>query len=81
MTGVQTCALPISVPDLVRTVPYRVDVETASDLTRGRTVVDLYGLTKLPPNVDVGREIDRVRFVDLLIDAVRAVGAVEAGAR
>lgn len=71
----------LAVPDLVRTVPYRVDVETVSELTRGRTVMDLYGQTGRPPNVDVGREIDRERFVDLLIEAVGAVGAVEAGAR
>ncbi|MEA2612406.1 MAG: pyrimidine-specific ribonucleoside hydrolase [Chloroflexota bacterium] len=71
----------LAVPDLVRTVPYRVDVETASELTRGRTVVDLYAQTGRPPNVDVGREIDRERFVDLLIEAVATVGAVEAGAR
>ena len=71
----------LAVPDLVRTVPYRVDVETTSELTRGRTVVDAYAQTGRPPNVDVGREIDRERFIDLLIEAVRAVGAVEAGAR
>ena len=71
----------LAVPDLVRTVPYRVDVETTSELTRGRTVVDLYAQTGRPPNVDVGRDIDRERFVDLLIEAVAAVGAVEAGAR
>ena len=71
----------LAVPDLVRTVAYRVDVETASELTRGRTVVDLYAQTGRPPNVEVGREIDRGRFIDLLIDAVRVVGAVEAGAR
>ena len=71
----------LAVPDLVRTVPYRVDVETTSELTRGRTVVDLYGQTGRPPNVDVGREIDRERFIDLLIEAVRSVGAVKAGAR
>lgn len=71
----------LAVPDLVRTVPYRVDVETTGELTRGRTVVDLYGQTGRPPNVEVGREIDRDRFVDLLIEAVGAVGAVEAGGR
>ena len=65
----------LAVPDLVRTVPYRVDVETTSELTRGRTVVDLYAQTGRPPNVDVGRDIDRERFVDLLIEAVAAVGA------
>ena len=71
----------LALPDLVRTVPYRVDVETVSELTRGRTVLDLYAQTGRPANVDVGREIDRERFVDLLIQAVEAVGAVEAGAR
>lgn len=71
----------LALPDLVRTVPYRVDVETTSELTRGRTVVDLYAQTGRAPNVEVGREIDRERFIDLLIEAVRVVGAVEAGAR
>jgi len=65
----------LAVPDLVRTVAYRVDVETTSQLTRGRTVVDLHALTGRPPNVDVGVEIDRARFVDLLVDAVATVGA------
>lgn len=65
----------LAVPGLVGTVPYRVDVETSSELTRGRTVVDLYAQTGLPPNADVGRTIERERFVDLLIDAVRVVGA------
>jgi pyrimidine-specific ribonucleoside hydrolase len=69
----------LATPDLVRTEAYRVDVETTSELTRGRTVVDLYAQTGRPPNVDVGREIDRARFIDLLIEAVRTVGAVEAG--
>ena len=51
----------LALPDLVRTVAYRVDVETTSELTRGRTVVDLHGLTGRPPNVDVGVEIDRAQ--------------------
>jgi purine nucleosidase/pyrimidine-specific ribonucleoside hydrolase len=67
----------LAVPDLVRTVPYRVDVETGSELTRGRTVVDVHGLTGLPPNAEVGVAIDRGRFVDLLVDAVAVVGAGE----
>jgi purine nucleosidase/pyrimidine-specific ribonucleoside hydrolase len=64
----------LALPDLVRTVPYRVAVETASELTRGRTVVDLHGLTNLPPNADVGVAIDRPRFIDVLVDAVTAMG-------
>jgi inosine-uridine nucleoside N-ribohydrolase len=51
-------------------VPYRVDVETESELTRGRTVVDLHGLRGLAPNVMVGTEIDRPRFIDLLVEAI-----------
>jgi len=68
----------LALPALVGTRPYRVDVETASALTRGRTVVDLYAQTGLAPNADVGRTIDRDRFIDVLIDAVRVIGA-EAG--
>jgi inosine-uridine nucleoside N-ribohydrolase len=56
--------------DLVTTASYRVDVETESELTRGRTVVDVRGLSGQPPNARVGLEIDRARFVDLLVEAV-----------
>jgi inosine-uridine nucleoside N-ribohydrolase len=57
---------------LVETVPYRVDIETASELTRGRTVVDLHALTGRPPNVEVGVGIDRSGFLDLVVGALRA---------
>jgi pyrimidine-specific ribonucleoside hydrolase len=57
---------------LVETRPFRVDVETQSDLTRGRTVVDLRGLTGRPANAHVGLTIDRPRFVKLLEGAVGA---------
>lgn len=69
----------LALPDLVRTAAYRVDVETTSELTRGRTVVDLHGLTGRPPNVEVGVGIDRARFVDVLVDAVTSVGAAAPG--
>jgi pyrimidine-specific ribonucleoside hydrolase len=69
----------LALPDLVRTAAYRVDVETTSELTRGRTVVDLYGLTGRPPNVELGMEIDRPRFIDILVEAVATVGAAAAG--
>jgi inosine-uridine nucleoside N-ribohydrolase len=65
----------LALPELVETVPYRVDVETTSELTRGRTVVDLHGLTGKPANVDVGASIDRARFIDVLIEAVGAMGS------
>jgi inosine-uridine nucleoside N-ribohydrolase len=69
----------LALPDLVRTVRYRVDVEVAGELTRGRTVVDLHALTGRSPNVDVGVAIDRARFVDVLVDAVATVGAATKG--
>jgi pyrimidine-specific ribonucleoside hydrolase len=64
----------LAVPDLVETVAYRVDIETVSELTRGRTVVDLHGLTGRPPNAEVGVAIDRPRFIDMLIEAVASIG-------
>jgi pyrimidine-specific ribonucleoside hydrolase len=64
----------LALPDLVRTEPYRVDVETSSELTRGRTVVDQHGLTGRAPNAEVGVAIDRDRFVDAIIEAVAAMG-------
>jgi inosine-uridine nucleoside N-ribohydrolase len=57
---------------LVETVPYRVDIETSSELTRGRTVVDLHGLTGRSPNAEVGVAIDRSAFLDLVTGALRA---------
>jgi len=70
----------LAIPDLVVTEAYRVDVETTSELTRGRTVVDLHGLTGKPPNADVGVRIDRDRFIDVLIDAVTSIGTADQGA-
>lgn len=60
----------VAVPGLVETQPSRVDVETVSELTRGRTVADVRGLSGRPVNAEVGLAIDRARFVDLLVDAV-----------
>lgn len=60
----------VALPGLVETRPYRVDIETSSPLTRGRTVVDLHGLTGRPANADVGVAIDRPRFVEVIVEAV-----------
>ncbi len=57
-------------PGLVMSRRLRVDVETAGELTRGRTVADPEGLSGRPPNAEVGLAIDRERFVDLLVEAV-----------
>jgi pyrimidine-specific ribonucleoside hydrolase len=43
----------------------RVDVECESDLTRGETVCDFYGVIGQPPNARVGVELDREGFFEL----------------
>ena len=53
-------------PGLVKTRPMRVDVECESELTRGETVCDFYGVTGALPNAEVGVELDREGFFDLL---------------
>ena len=52
------------------TKPFHVAVETASQLTRGVSVVDVYGVTNNETNVDVVLEIDRQAFLPLLIGAL-----------
>jgi inosine-uridine nucleoside N-ribohydrolase len=60
----------VAIPGLIRTETCRVDIETASELTRGRTVADRAHQTGRPANVEMGIAIDRGRFVDLLVEAV-----------
>lgn len=58
------------VPDLVSSKSLRIDIETGSGPARGRTVADREGLTGLQPNAEVGIAIDRVRLIDLVVDAI-----------
>ena len=53
-------------PDLLKTRAMRVEVECESDLTRGETVCDFYGVTGKKPNAEVGVELDRENFFKLL---------------
>jgi inosine-uridine nucleoside N-ribohydrolase len=57
-------------PEVLTTRPMRVDVECESELTRGETVCDFYGVTGKPPNAAVGVELDRGRFFRLLYGAL-----------
>jgi pyrimidine-specific ribonucleoside hydrolase len=57
-------------PSLVTTRPYFVEIETRSDLTRGRTVVDLERRSGRQPNAEIGVGIDREGLVDLIVRAV-----------
>jgi purine nucleosidase len=45
-----------------------VDVECASPLTLGMTVVDWWGVTRKPPNVQFLREIQADGYFDLVIE-------------
>jgi purine nucleosidase len=44
-----------------------VQIETESPLCIGRTVADRWAVTGLAPNAAVGLDIDRDRFVTLLM--------------
>lgn len=57
-------------PALVETRPMRVWVELGGQWTRGRTVADVSGYQRQPPNVDVGISIDRERFYQVLYDGL-----------
>ena len=57
-------------PGLVETKLRNVEVELASDLCRGRTVVDLWLRTGRPANAHVGIDLDSEAFFDLLIERI-----------
>jgi inosine-uridine nucleoside N-ribohydrolase len=57
-------------PGLLKTRPMRVDIECESDLTRGETVCDFYGVTGSAPNAEVGVDLDRERFFKVLYGAL-----------
>jgi inosine-uridine nucleoside N-ribohydrolase len=57
-------------PGLVDTVERNVEIETVSDLCRGRTVVDLWRRTENEPNAHVGVGIDAEAFLELLVSRV-----------
>jgi purine nucleosidase len=55
-------------PHLFRGRRVNVEVETASALTLGMTVIDWWGVTARAPNALVLTEIDRAGFCDLLVE-------------
>jgi inosine-uridine nucleoside N-ribohydrolase len=61
-------------PGLVTTVERNVEVEVASDLCRGRTVVDLWRRTDRAPNAWVGVGLDAEKFFDLLVERITTYG-------
>ena len=61
-------------PGLVETKHRNVEVELESELTRGRTVVDLWRRTDRAPNADVGVDVDRDAFLELLLERIARLG-------
>ncbi|MEU7281814.1 nucleoside hydrolase [Streptomyces sp. NPDC045431] len=62
-------------PGLVTLVHAPVAIELTGTHTRGATVVDLDGVTGAAPNAYVGVDVDVPAFWDLIVDAVRVLGA------
>jgi inosine-uridine nucleoside N-ribohydrolase len=59
--------------DIVRTERRNVEIDCASPLCRGRTVVDLWRKTGRPENAHVGVDIDAEGFLALLIERLGAL--------
>src|SRR5438552_1888228 len=57
-------------PELLRVQACAVEIETQSELSRGRTLVDLWGRTERESNVDVAVGIDADAFLDLLVERI-----------
>ncbi|MBW3592268.1 MAG: nucleoside hydrolase [Actinobacteria bacterium] len=55
---------------LVETKERHVAIDCASELCRGRTVVDLWCRTGHAPNAHVGVDVDGRRFVELLLERI-----------
>jgi inosine-uridine nucleoside N-ribohydrolase len=61
-------------PELFETRFRNVEVELESELTRGRTVVDLWNRTGRPANAHVAVDLDADGFFDLLVERISRLG-------
>ena len=55
-------------PTLFETERLPVAVDTGSELTRGQTVVDWYGMTGRSANVDVCLDVDAARLMEMVVE-------------
>jgi inosine-uridine nucleoside N-ribohydrolase len=60
--------------DLVQTRHVNVEVDCASELCRGRTVVDVWRRTGRAPNADVGVDVEADAFLELLVERIASLG-------
>jgi inosine-uridine nucleoside N-ribohydrolase len=61
-------------PGLLTTEFRNVEVETESELCRGRTVVDRWNRTDRAPNAHVAVDIDADGFLELLLERIASLG-------
>ena len=61
-------------PRLVETVACHVEIACASELCRGRTVVDLWRRTGKEPNAQVAVGVDGEAFIELLLERIPTLG-------
>ena len=59
---------------IAKLVSAPVAIELTGDLTRGATVVDLYGTTGQQANVEVAMELDVEKFWNIMISAIKTLG-------
>jgi inosine-uridine nucleoside N-ribohydrolase len=60
--------------DLLGTKRCHVAIDCASELCRGRTVVDLWHVTGNDPNAHVATEVDGPAFIELLVERIGSLG-------
>ena len=60
--------------DLLRTEYRNVEVDCASELCRGRTVVDLWRISGREPNAHVAVDVDGNDFLELLVERIGSLG-------
>lgn len=66
------CAVAFVInPELFEYRLMRVDVETASQLSYGQTVCDVFGMSKKQKNVHVCMKMDVEKFWQLMIEAIK----------
>ncbi|MGC9125381.1 MAG: nucleoside hydrolase, partial [Caldisericaceae bacterium] len=58
-------------PTILSVKKLHVDIETLGEFTRGRTVVDFYGVTRKAPNANVALDLNLDKFKALLFKAIK----------
>jgi inosine-uridine nucleoside N-ribohydrolase len=61
-------------PDLLQTEHRYVAIDCAGDLSRGRTLVDLWRVTGHEANAHVAVEVDGPKFLEMLVERISSLG-------